>query len=211
MTPLTPNTEKERPSFLKKIQKFFLSGLLFLFPFVLTTYAIIWLITVADSLVQPLFPEEFHLFNHPLPGYGLITIAILSTFIGFIIRSSWPNYFLNKFEIFLSKMPVVWGIYSTIKQISQALLDQDSTAFKKVALIEYPRAGIHTLCFVTSSTESRVQEKTSEKLITVFVPTTPNPTSGFLLFVPQKDIQYLDISVEEGLKLVVSMGVIKPS
>ena len=113
-------------------------------------------------------------------------------------------------ERFLSRMPVVRSVYGTLKQIFETVLNQSSRSFREVVLVEYPRRGIGAIGFVTGPTQGEVQERTDEDLVNIFLPTTPNPTSGFLLFVPRKDLIHLDMTVEEGIKLVISGGIVTP-
>ncbi len=197
-------------SLFSRLRRHFFSGLLFLTPIILTLYLIVWFIGITDNLVRPFFPAEWLFIDKYVPGYGLIILLIGATAIGFMAKGFWGRYFMRRSDHLLSKMPIVRGLYTTIKQLSQAVLDKDSSSFKEVGLIEYPRKGIWSLCFITGRTEGEVKQALSEPVVNVFIPTTPNPTSGFLLFVPKKDIQVLKMSVEEGLKMVISAGVITP-
>ena len=113
-------------------------------------------------------------------------------------------------ERILARMPVIRSLYGALKQIFEAVFNRSSTAFRKVVLIEYPRRGIWVIGFITGSTEGEIQNLTEDTLINVFLPTTPNPTSGFLLFVPEKDVYELSMTVEEGIKMVVSGGIVTP-
>jgi uncharacterized membrane protein len=114
-------------------------------------------------------------------------------------------------ERLLSRMPVVRSVYGTLKQIFETILAQKSRSFREVVLIEYPRRGLGAIGFVTGPTRGEVQARSEDELVNVFLPTTPNPTSGFLLFVPKRDLIHLDMSIEEGIKLVISGGIVTPS
>ena len=114
-------------------------------------------------------------------------------------------------ERLLSRMPVVRSVYGTLKQIFETVLAQSSRSFREVVLIEYPRRGIGAIGFVTGPTRGEIQDQADEELVNVFLPTTPNPTSGFLLFVPRKDLIHLDMSIEDGIKMVISGGIVTPS
>lgn len=200
----------EQHSIFTRLRRYFFSGLLFLTPIILTLYLVLWFIEITDNLVRPLFPSHLYIIDNYLPGYGIIVLFAGATLMGFLTKGFIGRYIIRRSEDFLEKMPIIRGLYSTIKQLSQAVLDKDSSSFKEVGLIEYPRKGIWSLCFVTGHTKGAIASCSKETMVNVFIPTTPNPTSGFLLFVPRKDILFLDISVEEGLKMVVSVGVVTP-
>ena len=125
-------------------------------------------------------------------------------------RTMLIDQFLVSGERIVDRMPVVRSVYGALKQILETVLHQSSNAFRQVVLVEYPRRGIWALAFVTSETEGEVQRRTSDRLVSVFLPTTPNPTSGFLLLVPKADVIYLDMTVEEAAKMIVSAGVVVP-
>ncbi|MEI8320461.1 MAG: DUF502 domain-containing protein [Alphaproteobacteria bacterium] len=208
MNDLTATTPPR--SLLSRVQRYFFSGLLLLTPLILTLYLVVWFIDMTDSLVRPLFPSEWIVFHQYIPGYGLVILLIGSTLVGLLAKGFLGRYIIRHGEQLLEKMPIVRGLYSTIKQLSQAVLDKESSSFKEVGLIEYPRKDTWCLCFITGQTEGEVKGCFKEPMVNVFIPTTPNPTSGFLLFVPKKDIEILQMSVEEGLKMVISTGVITP-
>ena len=119
--------------------------------------------------------------------------------------------FSTFFEKILSKMPVLRNIYSGLKQLFETILTQKSNSFREVVLIEYPRSGIWAMGFLTGDTKGEVNRKTKNQMVNIFLPTTPNPTSGFLLFVPKKDVIRLTMTVEEGIKMIISAGIITPS
>ena len=206
----TAKNHNTGPGFLSKLKGYFLSGILVSTPILLTIYLVVWIVRVIDDMVRPLVPDSLALEYGYFPGYGLIATLVGATVIGAFVKGFFGRYFISLGEKIVSHMPVIRSIYATIKQISQAVLDKKSSSFREVGLIEYPRAGIWTVCFITGSATGEIQEKTSKEVLNVFVPTTPNPTSGFLLFVPKKDIKILDMSVESGIKMVVSAGVISP-
>jgi uncharacterized membrane protein len=129
---------------------------------------------------------------------------------GFILTNIAGKRLIRFWESILDRIPLVRSIYSSVKQVMQTILSSDSNTFNEVLLIEYPRKGIWTLCFKTSDSPEVIDDATGKKMVTVFVPTTPNPTSGFILFVPIEETKKMDIDVEDGLKLVMSLGVVTP-
>lgn len=205
-----PNTV-HTPGFFSKLKSYFLSGLLVSTPLLLTVYLVLWVVRFIDDMVRPLMPDSFgHLYGY-FPGYGLIVTLVGATALGALMKGFLGHYFMKASEGVLSQVPFVRSIYATIKQVSQAVLDKESSSFKEVGLIQYPRTGIWTICFITGTTKGEIQEKSSSEVVNVFIPTTPNPTSGILVFVPKKEIKILDMSVEAAIKMVVSLGVITPS
>ena len=199
-----------QPSLLSKLKSYFLSGLLVSTPILLTIYLVAWVVRIIDDMVRPIMPDSLsHLYGY-FPGYAMIVTLVGATLVGALMKGFLGRYFMNLSEKIVSHMPIVRNIYATLKQVSQAVLDKESSSFRDVGLIEYPRRGIWTLCFVTGVTKGEIQEKSSDEVVNVFIPTTPNPTSGILLFVPKKEVKILEMSVETGIKMVMSMGVITP-
>ena len=133
------------------------------------------------------------------------------TLIGALTAGYLGKVFLRLSERVLNRMPVVRSIYGAAKQIVETVVSNKSSAFREVALVEYPRKGVWTLCFLTGRTIDQIGDVAGPRLVNIFVPTTPNPTSGFLLFVPESDIRRLDMTVEEGIKLVISTGIVTPA
>jgi len=133
------------------------------------------------------------------------------TLIGALTAGYVGKVFLRLSERVLNRMPVVRSIYGAAKQIVETVVSNKSSAFREVALVEYPRKGVWTLCFLTGRTIDQIGDVAGPRLVNIFVPTTPNPTSGFLLFVPESDIRRLDMTVEEGIKLVISTGIVVPA
>lgn len=211
--PEGPGVAGVRLGLLARIRNYFLAGLLVTAPIGLTLY-IVWLIVnFVDSRVTPLIPEKYNPETYlpiNIPGLGLFIVFLSITLIGALMAGFMGRFVLRTGERILARMPVVRSIYSALKQIFEAVLTHTSTAFRKVVLIEYPRRGIWVVGFITGSTQGEIQNLTEDKLINVFLPTTPNPTSGFLLFVPVEDVYELSMTVEEGIKMVVSGGIVTP-
>lgn len=211
---MTAKNQEQTTSLIIKLRNHFVSGLLFSLPLIITFYVVSWLLRTVDNWIQPLIPPEYNPQNFlpfPVPGLGIILAITALIILGSLTRGFLGNMILRYSEQVLSKMPIVRSVYSTTKQISEAVLKSRSKSFREVGMIEYPRPGIWALCFITGDTKGEVQRKTHSDMVNVFVPTTPNPTSGFLLFVPRNDIIMMDMSVEEGIKMVVSAGMITPN
>jgi uncharacterized membrane protein len=207
------NTE-EQPSLLSKLRAYLLSGLLVTAPIVITFYIVGIIVTFADNFLKALIPSRYlpdYYLPFNIPGLGLIAVIILLILIGALVTGFFGKLLVHFSERLLHKTPIVRGIYSGVKQVFVSLLESKSSTLKQVALIEFPRKGIWALGFVTGTTRGEVQEDTNEEVLNVFVPTTPNPTSGFLVFIPRKDITFLEMSVEEGIKMVISGGIITPA
>ena len=195
----------------KKVKGYFITGLLVLFPFVLTVFIITWLFTKVDSLLKGVignFLEKIGLLS--FPGVGVISVILIIMIAGIIARNYFGKKLLKLGDTIVTKIPLINRIYAAIQQISKAFFSEKREVFKKAVLIEYPRKGIYSIVFFTQDTRGEIQEKLPSDVVSVFLPTTPNPTSGFLLFVPKTDIIDLSMSVEEALKLVISGGAIVP-
>ena len=169
-----------------------------------------------DSVVLPLVPstiqpEKYIGIN--LRGVGVIIFLIFTIFIGWIAKGLIGRSFISFAESLVDRMPVVRSIYSGVKQIAETVFAQSDRNFEKACLIEYPRRGIWVIGFISTEAKGEVAEsaQTGDRLMGVFIPTTPNPTSGFLLFLPKQDIIELDMSVEEAAKLVISAGLVYPN
>ncbi|MBP1919960.1 DUF502 domain-containing protein [Youngiibacter multivorans] len=192
---------------MKKIRHIFLRGFFTLLPIVGTVYLIYFLFKQLDGFMG-LFIEW--LAGRSLPGVGIVASILLIFASGFLMSNIIGQKLLHYAEKLLQNIPVVPKVYFGIKQIIDAFSVNGKQVFNKVVLIEYPRKGIFAIGFQTGECRGEVQEKTAAKVINVFVPTTPNPTSGMLLLIPEEEIIYLDMSVEEGLKLIVSAGMVVP-
>ncbi|WP_025028203.1 DUF502 domain-containing protein [Caldalkalibacillus mannanilyticus] len=148
-------------------------------------------------------------FEERIPGIGFIFMILILIGVGYATRGIIGKRAIRITERAFKRIPVVKSIYSTVQQVTTAFI-QDRTSFKKVVLVEYPRKGLYTVGFLTGESQGEVQEKTERECVNVFLPTTPNPTSGWLVIVPKEDIMLLDMSVEQGLKFIISGGVVVP-
>lgn len=204
---------------LARLRGYFLAGVLVTAPVAITLASAWWFVGFVDSKVVPLIPGRYNPdvylkdivgFEIGLPGLGVVVLLVLITLIGALTAGFVGRYVVHFGERVLARMPVIRSVYAAIKQIFETVLKQQSTAFRQAVLIEYPRRGIWAVGFITGNTEGEVQNLTSEEMVNVFLPTTPNPTSGFLLFVPKTELINLSMSVEEAIKMVISAGIVTP-
>ncbi len=196
-----------------RLRTYFFAGILITAPVSLTIYLAWLFISFVDERVFSLLPPEYNPESYMpffIPGLGLLVVLVGLTLIGALTAGFLGRATRQLIDGILNRLPVIRSLYSAIKQIMETVLANKSSAFRECVLIEYPRKGIWTLGFITGTSKGEVQEVTTELLINVFVPTTPNPTSGFLLFVPEQDIIRLKMPIEDGLKLVVSGGIVTP-
>lgn len=196
-----------------RIRAYFLTGVLVTAPLGITAYLAWLLIDFVDETVKPLIPETYNPETYlpfSLPGLGILLVIAIVTLIGFFTAGFVGRALLGWGEWIVGKMPVIRSVYSATKQIFETVLAQKSNAFREAVLVEYPRRGIWAIAFITGQTEGEVQNLTEEETVNVFLPTTPNPTSGFLLFVPRKDLVKLSMTVEEAIKMVISGGIVTP-
>lgn len=198
-------------SVFSRLRAWFLTGLLVTSPVLLTVY-IIWLfVDIIDGWVADLMPPAFRdTIYTSIPGVGLIIGVVAITVIGAIAAGFFGRWLIKMGEKILNRMPIVSTIYGASKQILETVLTSQSDAFRDVVLVEYPRKDLWVIGFVTGATKGEVSTTIADDTVNVFVPTTPNPTSGFLLFCPKSDLKYLDMNVEEAVKLVVSGGIVTP-
>ncbi|MGC6536152.1 MAG: DUF502 domain-containing protein [Candidatus Puniceispirillaceae bacterium] len=200
-----------KPTLLARLRGWFLTGLLVTAPILLTIY-ITWLfVDVIDGWVTELLPPYFSTTIYSnIPGIGLVIGGVSITIIGALAAGFIGRWLIGFGESLLNRMPFVGTIYGASKQILETVMASQSDAFREVVLVEYPRKDLWVIGFVTGTTKGEVQDAIIEDTVNVFVPTTPNPTSGFLLFCPRGDLRYLDMSVEDAVKLVVSGGIVTP-
>jgi len=195
------------------IRRWFLAGFLVSAPILLTGYLTWLIIGIIDGYVSNFLPVNLNpqtYVDFPLPGFGLIIGALMIIIIGALTTGFLGRTLIRLGERLVDGLPVIRSVYGATKQIMETVMASQSDAFREVVLIEYPRRGIWAIGFVTGTTRGEVQNMSSENLINVFVPTTPNPTSGFLLFFPREDVITLEMGVEEAVKMVVSGGIVTP-
>jgi uncharacterized membrane protein len=192
----------------------FLTGLVVVAPIVLTLYLTWAFITFVDAKVVPLVPAPYNprtYIDADIPGFGLVIFLLFTTMIGYFAKRVFGRQLIRLGENIVSRMPVVRWIYNALKQIVETVLSQTKSSFRQACLVEYPRKGLWAIAFIATDTKGEIAEKQGgEEMVSVFLPTTPNPTSGFLLFVPKKDVTPLEMTIEEAAKLVISAGLVVP-
>lgn len=209
----TNNAKPLRPGFMARLRRYLLTGIVVTAPISITVYLTYIFLTFVDKHVARIIPDAWHqgFYNGPaVPGLGLVVALAGFMVIGWFATNFLGRFIIRLYEYVLDRMPVIRTVYGAIKQIFETIMASQSSAFREAVMLEYPRRGVWSIGFVTGRTEGEVQDATANETINVFVPTTPNPTSGYLLFVPKKELKYLDMSVEEAVKLVVSAGIITP-
>tara|TARA_R110002072_G_scaffold27401_27_gene89108 strand:+ start:533 stop:1312 length:780 start_codon:yes stop_codon:yes gene_type:complete len=205
--------KRQKGRFRRHIRSYFLAGVLVTAPMGITFYISWLLIRWVDAQVTPLLPPAYNPETYlpfAIPGLGLVIVFVVLTFIGWSTAGLLGRLWTRISEHFLGRMPVIRSVYAAVKQIIETILKQQSNAFREVVLFEYPRRGSWALGFITGQTQGEVQNLTTDDVVNVFLPTTPNPTSGYLLFIPKKELVILDMTVEEGIKMVVSGGIVTP-
>jgi len=205
--------QRRRISLAARLRNYFIAGILVTAPVSITVWLALKMVTFVDNRFRPLVPPQWNPENYlpfAMPGLGIIIFVIGLTVIGFVTTGYLGRVIVKLSERLLSQVPIVSSVYGWTRQVLETVLSSDSTAFREVVLIEYPCRGTWAVGFITGQTEGEVQQLTSETVYNVFVPATPNPTTGFLLFIPERDIHRLDITVEEGIKLVISGGIVIP-
>ena len=202
-----------RPRLAVRLRNYFFAGILVTAPVTITFWLAWKVIRFVDDQVTVFIPPKWNPESYlpfGLPGIGMIVAFIVLTLIGFLAAGYAGRAVTRLSDRMLAGVPVVRSIYSWTKQVFETVLSQKGTAFKDVVLIEYPRRGSWAIGFITGKTEGEVQNLTAETVYNVFIPATPNPTTGFLLFIPERDIHHVDMTVEEGIKLVISGGIVEP-
>ena len=200
--------EEKKRSIFSKFRNYFIAGVVVLIPIGITIYLTVFLITISSKIL----PKEINPNNYlpyDIPGLEIIMSLLLITLIGWLSLSFIGKRLLNIFNQILKKIPILRTIYSAIGQMTETFTKNEKQT-KNVVLVEYPRKGSWAVGFATKENEGEISEKTKKKLINVFVPTTPNPTSGFLLMFPKDEVIYLDLTFEEASKFIVSAGTSNP-
>jgi uncharacterized membrane protein len=203
-----------KPGFFHRLRTNFLTGLIVVAPVLLTVYIVWGTIRFIDARVVPWVPAIYNpatYFGADIPGFGLIVFILLTAIMGALTKGLFGRQIVRYGERMVDRMPVVRSIYNSLKQILETVLSQSSTSFQHVVMVEYPRKGTWGIGFLATTETGEISERLGGRpMASVFIPTTPNPTSGFLIFVPVDDIIILDMTLEEGAKLIISGGLIVP-
>ena len=200
--------EKKRSIF-ARIRNYFIAGVVVLIPISITVYLTLFLVSISSKILpKELNPNYYLPYN--VPGLEIIISVIIITLIGWLSLSFIGKRLLNVFNNILKKIPILRTIYSAIGQMTETFTSTDAVK-KNVVLVEYPKKGTWAVGFATKENSGEISDKAKRKLINVFVPTTPNPTSGFLLMFPKEEVIYLDLTFEEASKFIISAGTSNPS
>lgn len=223
-----PLLAPKKPGFIARLRGNFLAGLIIIAPIGLTFYLIWTVVGWIDSWVWPFVPQAYQPeelinrffvrdggdpINVNVRGIGVVIFLAFTVLVGWIGKGLLGRSFLRWAERLVDRMPVVRSIYNGVKQIAETVFSQRDTSFDKACLVEYPRPGIWAIAFISTTAKGEIQERLpgDEEMVTVFLPTTPNPTSGFLLFLPRRDVKELNMTVEDAAKLVISAGLVYPN
>lgn len=197
---------------MKRLRRYLVAGILVWLPLAVTIIVIRFLLELMDKnlrfVPKQYLPETW--LGFPIPGLGLVLTILVLLLTGVLVANIVGRSAVKLWESLLVRIPIVRTVYSGVKKFSEVVFSDSGQSFKKVLLIEYPRKGLYSLAFQTASQLQEVQAKTAEDVICVFLPTTPNPTSGFIFLVPRKDAIELDMSVDDAVKMIMSLGVVVP-
>ena len=203
------------------MKKYLVAGLLVWLPLAITLWVLAWMIGAIDGVfawlvaaAQAVLPVSMQSGLEQLrrvPGLSIVVVAGLLILTGVFVANIFGQWWLRQWDALLHKIPIVKSIYSSVKQVSDTLFSSSGNAFREAVLVQYPRAGSWTIAFVTGRPGGEVASHLPGDFISVYVPTTPNPTSGFFLMMPREDVRQLAMSVDEALKYVISMGVVAPA
>lgn len=182
-------------------------------PIGITIYLAVLFVQLVDDQMRGLVPAQYdpnQYLPFDIPGLGVLALLLMLLVVGFFAAGLIGRMVFRLGESLIDRVPVVRSVYGALKQIFETVFADSSSSFREVVLVEYPRRGLWAVGFITGRTKGEVRDRIERDLVNVFLPTTPNPTSGFLLFVPREDLVHLDMSVEEGIKMVISAGIVTP-
>jgi uncharacterized membrane protein len=194
------------------LRRYLVAGLLVWLPLGATYFVIQLLVGWMDQSLL-LLPERFRpesLLGFSIPGLGVVLSLVILLLTGLIAANLFGRKLVELWEQLLSRIPLVRSVYSAVKQLVETMFADNGNSFRKVVLVEFPRRGIWTLAFLTNDEQGLVQQATGREVISLYIPTTPNPTGGYFVLVPVEDVREIDLSVDEGLKLLLSMGAVNP-
>lgn len=214
MTPTTLDELGIRASLGARFRNYFLAGVLVTAPIGITVYLAWSIITGIDDAVTALIPAAYNPNTYlpfEVPGVGLIVLAGFLTLTGFLTDNYLGRLMVRTGERLVARIPIVRSVYGAVKQIFESVLRSETRSFREAVLVEFPRKGMWTLGFVIGESSFEISEKAGSPLFSVFVPTAPNPTSGYLVFLPRTDMSRLEMSVEDSMKMIVSGGIVSPA
>ncbi|MCX5867852.1 MAG: DUF502 domain-containing protein [Proteobacteria bacterium] len=192
----------------KQLKKYFLAGILVVVPLIITIYLIMLFISWTDNFLD-FIPPSFHPRSYiPIPGWGFIMAVLIILVTGMVTTNYLGRGILHFWNTQVGRIPLIRNIYGSVRQLMESLFMQSGKHFQRVVLIEFPRPGIYAIAFITSRARVETIAKTGKKLINLFLPTAPNPTSGFFIMLPEDEITELDISVEDAFKMIISGGIL---
>lgn len=212
--PTTRRRRRRGPTLWQRTRTNFLTGLVIVAPVSLTIWVIWAAITFIDSRVVPLVPAVYNPATYlgtNIAGFGVIIFLLFTAFVGALTKGLFGRQLIRWGESLFDRTPIVRSIYNAVKQIIETILNQSGASFQNACLVEYPRRGLWAIAFISTETTGELPRKIGrDDMVSVFLPTTPNPTSGFLLFVPRHDVVLLDMTIEDAAKLVISAGLVVP-
>ena len=198
---------------MKRLRRYLVAGLLIWAPLAVTFVLLRFAVNLMDKTLA-IIPQQYRpdeLLGFHIPGLGVILTFIVLFITGMLAANFVGRYVVGGWESLLDRIPIVRTIYGGAKNFAEIVFSDSNDSFKKVLLIEYPRKGLYSIAFQTSSELGEIQGRTGDDIVCCFVPTTPNPTSGFVIMVPRKDIKVLDMEIDEALKMIISLGVVVPT
>jgi uncharacterized membrane protein len=213
MMSLATAPKRRRMTVAERLRAYLIAGLLVTGPIALTFYLAWLFVSMVDGWVSQLLPARYLPQTYlpvPIPGFGLIVGVVILILIGALTAGYLGRLLLRLSDRLMTRMPFIRGIYSATKQIFETVLAKQSNTFREVVLVEFPRKDMWTIAFITGKTEGEIADVAGDDPVSVYVPTTPNPTSGYLVFVPRRDVVLLSMTVEEGIKFVISGGIVAP-
>jgi uncharacterized membrane protein len=205
--------KRRRSPLTERLRAYFFAGILVAGPIGLTLYLVWLFVHFIDASVSRLLPDHYNPSTYlpfDIPGLGLVIAVVLLTLIGALTAGYAGRIFLRISERVVARMPIIRGIYGAMKQLFESVLAKQSNTFREAVLVQWPRPGMWTIGFITAHIEGEIRALTGPDVVSVYVPTTPNPTSGYLMFVPRGDVVVLSMTVEEAIKLVISTGIVTP-